>query len=94
MHLDESHSKPPKSESESSKHWRWGGGRGQGGDPGFYLKGCSQDVPWSQMPALHKHPNVVFTPCMPVWCPSAFPPEKDLKKVNSGGVWVGTGSQG
>lgn len=46
------------------------------------------------MPALHKYPNVVFTPCTPVWCPSAFPAEKDLKKVNSRGFWAGTGSQG
>lgn len=51
-------------------------------------------MPWSQLPALHKHPNVVFTPCMPVWCPSAFPTEEDLKKVNSRGFWVGTASQG
>lgn len=64
------------------------------GDPGFYLKGCSLDVPWSQMLALHKQPNMLFTPCRLVWCPGAFPPGKDTKKVNFRGFWVGTGSQG
>lgn len=94
MHLDESHSKPPKSEFESSKHWGWGGGWGQEGIQAFISKDAVKMCPG--------HRCLLCT-SIPMWC--SLPARlcgarvlshqrKDLEKVNSRGFWVGTGSQG
>lgn len=79
MHWDESHSKPPKSDSECCKHWGWGGQR-WGVDWSFYLKKMHSEWAFSQwcvdpqkLAALHKVPNVLFIHCLLwVWSIALF----------------------